>query len=173
MGSVTAAPATRLWRRAVRECERWHQRVLMLDDERFIQAKAKMVKFHAPQHDAFITNERELVWNELEISDGSMAPCGLIHELAHVLIWIACGQRPDVACESGPMLAIEHEASRRLRLPWSKWMAGYGAPNGEDWPDCSVKERSALLTDAYIEAEICGLMKHGRPTYRLPKSASE
>lgn len=156
------------WQRAVRECERWHQRVIMLNDEQYCEERNRTLKFHAPAHNAFIRNAtKELVWFEGDM-DREDAPSGLIHELCHVLVWIASGTPPDVVNEAEVMLAIEHEAHRRLRLPWSEWMCAYGAPNGEDWGRLSTKERGIYLALAYGNAEAYGLLKNDRPTYRLP-----
>lgn len=100
-----------------------------------------------------------IVLTRFDAEDGLLAEA-VMHELAHVVV----GKDPNHVVEYESMLAIEHEAHRRLRLDWRGWMANYAV--GDKWPDTPTLKRGEWLAEAYEYAEADGLMRGRKPTYR-------
>ncbi len=154
--------------RAVKECERWGVTVLFRKTAPLGMRHRKSfgVEFYseAPQNHAWICLRSCAIWWGTD----SMSPLdasGLLHELFHVVVWRECGEYMNIVDELDSMLALEHEANRRVRASWSSWMHDYGLGSELGWGDASTFERHKYLKRAYLSAEKQGLMRGGKPTY--------
>jgi hypothetical protein len=96
-----------------------------------------------------------------DAGEDPMKAMALLHEMAHAID----PTPPIYVCELDIMLALEHEASRRLRLPWAEWMRDYGTQLDESWGETNTRARGEFLAEAYANAEREGLMRERKPTY--------
>lgn len=151
----------------IREAERWGV-VVKFGAERTDTSYAHdvyapmhdgYVDVNAPMHDGFVddVNRVVCVCVAREAFEGCpYAAPALMHEVNHAVLGCA-------ADEGGAMLALDHEAYRRLRLVgWSDWMSGY---EGGTWLEMSTKARGYSLRKAYARAEKEKALVNGKPNY--------
>jgi hypothetical protein len=151
------------FRRALKECERWGVRVKFI--ERHSKADSAAIRQHmnAPQHYAGINPNGVILWGDSQdVNDAS----GLLHELMHVVVWRELGDEPYGVIEEEDILALEHEAARRIRTNWFEWMANYEVVSfGTLWAHLNTHARHEVLVEAYATANNNDLMINGKPTY--------
>jgi hypothetical protein len=112
--------------------------------------------------------ENPLVWVG-DLPDDPMGAAAAVHELHHVVAHAPPNRIREVTSE---IVALDHEAMVRLRLPWAKWMApaqtGFG-----DWGRLGEARRQLLLEASYQQAFARGLMTaDGKPTYRFRRDGT-
>lgn len=157
------------FRRVLAEAQRWGVDVLLFGSTSRITSTrgpcpGKMrVDHHAPASLAGIRWPERSVWWADSTDDNDALD--LSHEVLHCVV----GTNPDVTEEiEGPMLALEAATAKRLKLPgFDEYLAVFGTPNGGEWGVLNKEERRGFLRASRRMAEEAGLMKNGRPTYKL------
>lgn len=146
----------------IREAERWGV-VVKFGAKRTEPTFANDV--HAPRHDGYVDDAKRIVYvcsTREQFEQKSHAAPALMHEVNHAVLGCA-------AEEGGAMLALDHEACRRLRLVgWSEWMSGY---KGGGWSDMSTMARSYSFRKAYACAEKEKALVNGKPNYEGARAA--
>jgi hypothetical protein len=122
---------------------------------------------NAPMHDGYVDDAKRIVYvcgTREEFEQLPHAAPALMHEVNHAVLGCA-------AEEDGAMLALDHEAYRRLRLAgWSHWMKGYDLGS---WSKGSTKYRNGCLRYAYKKAAQERVIVDGKPNYDGAKRARE
>lgn len=166
--------------RVLQEARRWGVPIRILTEDGVSAGRKKRLLTDSPgTHFIGICWEEKYLWAGPNIRLDEALPFDLLHELMHIVIGVSPFAVEEI--RSG-MLALEHEASKRLRLSQrSAWMRDYnvvpsslGVQGDETrWPFASKKVRSAALWKSRQAAILRGLMTlDGRPTYKLPKGVS-
>ena len=153
---MNRSPMSKSVAAVIREAERWGV-VVKFGAERSDTSFAHDV--HAPMHDGYVDDVKRAVYvssTREQFEQLPYAAPALMHEVNHAVL--GCH-----AEEEGAMLALDHEAYRRLRLTgWSEWMSGY---EGGGWSDMSTMARSHSFRKAYACAEKEKALVNGRPNY--------
>jgi len=152
------------------EAARWNVRVTLVESSDAIFEYATSSGegiYSAPRNEGAILRrsygEEHILWSQDDTS-GPNPACGLLHEMAHVVMGGNPSQHGE-SLESGAMLALEHEAGKRLRIPrWGDFMV----IEGTFWVDLRTKDRRLALEKAYRHAKELGVLRDGRPTYKRP-----
>lgn len=158
--------AVTAFQRALRECARWGVRVRLLSQDSGVTAAARHHR-SAPLHRGCIDNNGQILWWDLQ-EDGYKA-AGLLHEMAHVVVWRELSEDPEDVFELDVMLAIEAEANRRIRSDWKTWMGYYQLDDGTEWGSASTHARHRWLVKSSNNAHAMGLMHRGKPTYKCTR----
>lgn len=149
----------------IREAERWGV-VVKFGAKHTDPSYAHDV--HAPMHDGYVDDAKRIVYvcsAREEFETLPHAAPALMHEVNHAVL----GCHAD---ESGAMLALDHEACRRLRLVgWSNWMKGYQGSGRGNWPTMTTSERAADFREAYACAEKEKALVNGKPNYEGARAA--
>ncbi len=120
---------------------------------------------HAPLHDGYVDDVKRIVYvcsTREQFEQRPYAAPALMHEVNHAVLGCA-------APEEESMLALDHEAYRRLRLVgWSEWMSGY---EGGMWSSISTTARGHSFRKAYACAEKEKALVNGKPNYEGARTA--
>ena len=153
---MSRSPMSKSVAAVIREAERWGV-VVKFGANRADTSFGYDV--HAPMHDGYVDDVKRAVYvssTREQFEQLPYAAPALMHEVNHAVL--GCD-----AEEVGAMLALDHEACRRLRLVgWSDWMSGY---EGGGWSDMSTMARSHSFRKAYACAEKEKALVNGRPNY--------
>lgn len=116
----------------------------------------------APMHNGYVDDVERIVYvcpTRENFEQLPHAAPALMHEVNHAVL--GCN-----AAEHEAMLALDHEAYRRLRLAgWSNWMKGYTGSGGVYWSSLSPRARADDLRHAYECAEKEQALVNGKPNY--------
>lgn len=103
-----------------------------------------------------------LVWRDAGFYEPGFYACALVHEISHVI----CGIKPSSILDEleSPLLATDYEMCRRLKLPWTDWQnESLGDPC---WSRLPLSNRRRMLRESRQHAELLGLLKKGKPTFK-------
>jgi len=177
---VTASPFTRV----LRECTRWGVPVVMR--ESVYGCGDKQTWWHAPtirggiMVDGIATHRPAIHLESHSFHDfnGELRYniAGAAHELSHAIAMMATGIHPDQQSEEW-LLALDRVSCVRMGGDWSGWMAPFvaspsnkaNANDGIEWGAMPTQRRGELLYASFTWLTRHGLMRDGKPTYRIPK----
>jgi len=151
-------------KKVLAECRRWG--VSIERRERIPR------RYQSPASDRVgLCHARNLVFVAEAEWDNPLVGADILHEMSHVIQPLPPGSTPEDEVISG-MLAVEHEAARRLELShWEEWMAPFqiSAARYEftSWDEATDAEKKRALRLSLRGAKKKKLLgPDGKPTYQ-------